>query len=362
MGKKKEKNNKKKKGDGGKKKNKKEDGVCGDKKRVERETRKKMRKRREKNGFASEMSRLRDQLRKSKLRLRSVSPDGNCLFRSVADQFEGKPRNHAKYRSMCCAYMKANSHAFSPFFVPDEDIETFEDYVESMKQDGTWGGQLELKAVADCLQRHLVIWQVDRDRWMIRSSTILKTQCLHLGYTGGVHYDSVRRLDDSDLQTPKPLSPDGKEVDSVKKEDRTLKEKSTCEFLMKSSYCPNIDHVKRVLLLHNGKVEDALKQLIQEREECEGEWRTITKDVVELKHESVDDDETSTTKTCVKKKKEKKKRVKKIPRNKTCPLCNSGKKYKNCCKPGALNKKKKNSSTHNDEDEGIERAMTTLCV
>ena len=201
-----------------------------------------------------------------------MAPDGNCLFRSVADQMEGCPMNYATYRKFACDYMVKTRAQFEPFFVPDDEIESFDDYIANMRTNGTWGTQLELKAIADGLERHLVVWQVDQARWMIRSCTVLKAECIHLGYTGGVHYDSVRRLDDSDLDMkPKPLSADGKDVDSERKKDSS-KDESKCQFLMKSSCCPNEDHVKRVLLLHNGRVEDALKQLLQEREECEGEW------------------------------------------------------------------------------------------
>ena len=352
-----------KKGKKAKKKEKKKKGHVEssgrkEKKREERETRRKLKKERKRRENASDMEKLNDQLRAKGLGLRRVAPDGNCLFRSVADQMEGCPMNYATYRKFACDYMVKTRAQFEPFFVPDDEIESFDDYIANMRTNGTWGTQLELKAIADGLERHLVVWQVDQARWMIRSCTVLKAECIHLGYTGGVHYDSVRRLDDSDLDMkPKPLSADGKDVDSERKKDSS-KDESKCQFLMKSSCCPNEDHVKRVLLLHNGRVEDALKQLLQEREECEGEW-SKTNEVVELKPSAVakSDDQTSTKDRTARKIRKKKK---KISRNKNCP-CGSRKKYKNCC--GASKKKKKKPmDSDDDDDDAISRAMETLCV
>ena len=219
------------------------------------------------------MEKLNDQLRAKGLGLRRVAPDGNCLFRSVADQMEGCPMNYAKYRNFACIYMVKTRAQFEPFFVPDDEIESFDDYIANMRTNGTWGTQLELKAIADGLRT--------ASRCVAsRSSQVDDTKLYCFGSSmstprvyRGVHYDSVRRLDDSDLDMkPKPLSADGKDVDSDEKKKDSSKDESKCQFLMKSSSCPNEDHVKRVLLLHNGRVEDALKQLLQEREECEGEW------------------------------------------------------------------------------------------
>ena len=40
------------------------------------------------------------------LRLRRIKPDGNCLFRSVADQLEGKQERHAEYREEIVNFMR----------------------------------------------------------------------------------------------------------------------------------------------------------------------------------------------------------------------------------------------------------------
>jgi OTU-like cysteine protease len=53
------------------------------------------------------------------LRLRNIKPDGNCLFRSLADQMEGNQEHHMQYRQMICDFMEACPEDFSPFVEDD---------------------------------------------------------------------------------------------------------------------------------------------------------------------------------------------------------------------------------------------------
>ena len=60
-----------------------------------------------------------DQLSVYSLKIRDVSPDGNCLFRSIADQLEGDQHNHKYYRDKICNYLELNKDDFSPFIDGD---------------------------------------------------------------------------------------------------------------------------------------------------------------------------------------------------------------------------------------------------
>lgn len=53
------------------------------------------------------------------LRLRKIEADGNCLFRSVADQIEGDPSKHMEYRNATVEYMRENPADFQPFIDTD---------------------------------------------------------------------------------------------------------------------------------------------------------------------------------------------------------------------------------------------------
>lgn len=71
--------------------------------------------------------------------------DGNCLFRSLADQLEGNEKLHRKYRQDAIDHIEANKDNFAPFI---EDDETIEQYLSDMVKDGIWGGQIELTALS----------------------------------------------------------------------------------------------------------------------------------------------------------------------------------------------------------------------
>ena len=91
-----------------------------------------------------------------------MSPDGNCLFRSLSDQLYGDYGNrHSDVRETVCDYMEKNEADFIVFLVfededddeqQEEDARDFEHYIESMRQEGEWGGNLEVVAAARLYQ------------------------------------------------------------------------------------------------------------------------------------------------------------------------------------------------------------------
>ncbi len=51
--------------------------------------------------------------------------DGNCLFRSIADQLEGKEKLHMKYRQEAVDHIEQNKDQYSPFIEDDETIDQY---------------------------------------------------------------------------------------------------------------------------------------------------------------------------------------------------------------------------------------------
>jgi len=94
--------------------------------------------------------------------------------------------------------MKANREAFEPFV---EDDEPFDHYVESMGEDGTWAGNLELQAASIELQVNICVYQAGKKPWIIKNFPDDKPM-LHLSYHDGMHYNSVRRADDFSISLP----------------------------------------------------------------------------------------------------------------------------------------------------------------
>eukprot|EP00941_MAST-03F_sp_MAST-3F-sp1_P001503 g1503.t1 len=296
-----------------------------DQKKKERNDRKAARKQREILKWKqSDVDALTEQLKKYSLCLFNVLPDGNCFFRSIADQLEGNPNKHRVYRDKITSFMQNNSDDYRYFIVTDNG-ETWESYLSEMQKDGIWAGNVELKATSDCFECHIVIHQTNSPKWIIRNvNAAANGRYLHLAYSGSCHYDSVRHLDDKEKgSTPCHMDENGKIISEKSKQGNSMTEKEA--ICMRSSRCPSIDHVRHTLWTHYDDLDSALEALIHERNAF-GSWENaLSSNSMSLKSLSVNNSKTKSSR---------KMKKKKIPRNKPCP-CNSGLKYKNCCKNNA---------------------------
>lgn len=102
-------------------------------------------------------------------RLRSIglnrSPqvgDGNCQFRSLSSQLLGSPDYHMLVRHVAVQHMIENQADFVALF---ESSAAFERYIATMKNAGTWGDQITLRAVADAFGVHIHLITSDEKRW-----------------------------------------------------------------------------------------------------------------------------------------------------------------------------------------------------
>ena len=94
-------------------------------------------------------------------RVETVQADGNCLFRSLADQLGGDERAHRRVRDELVAYMRERRDWFELFV---EDDEPFLDYVERMGAEREWGGNQELYAATQLYRCHVVVHVLGRRR------------------------------------------------------------------------------------------------------------------------------------------------------------------------------------------------------
>ena len=120
-----------------------------------------------------------------------MASDGNCLYRSLGDQLEGRNERHGQIRTKICDYMEKHVDDFAPFI---EDDEKPEDYFPRMRKEGEWGGQPELCAASRCFEVNIVIHQLDAPRLEISYNA--KAPTIHLSFHGEAHYNSVRALND----------------------------------------------------------------------------------------------------------------------------------------------------------------------
>ena len=133
------------------------------------------------------------------LELKEVQRDGNCFFRSLADQLEGLEHSHDEYRQKILSYVERHEDEFAPFMSfgesEEEEDADFCAYLERMKSDGEWAGQVELIAASQALNVNIVVHQFDNPTYRIESrSSSGRARDVHVSYHDGEHYNSVRPI------------------------------------------------------------------------------------------------------------------------------------------------------------------------
>jgi OTU-like cysteine protease len=136
------------------------------------------------------------QLKAGGLKLRSMTGDGNCLFRALADQLGSNASRHAEFRHSIVEYMCANRDNFEPFI---EDDVPFDRYVSRMSKNCEWGGNLEIQAASMRFHCNLSIHQLGEPQWRVMNWPEDEVPMLHLSYHDGDHYNSVHRMSEAEM-------------------------------------------------------------------------------------------------------------------------------------------------------------------
>ena len=76
-----------------------------------------------------------------------VGGDGDCFFKAVSHQLYGNPNNHFYLRGVGVQYLIHNPEQFI-----ESNIEySWQDYLQTMSNQGTWADAIIIQAVANCL-------------------------------------------------------------------------------------------------------------------------------------------------------------------------------------------------------------------
>eukprot|EP00931_Biecheleriopsis_adriatica_P050050 TRINITY_DN28969_c0_g1_i1.p1 TRINITY_DN28969_c0_g1~~TRINITY_DN28969_c0_g1_i1.p1 ORF type:complete len:277 (+),score=74.25 TRINITY_DN28969_c0_g1_i1:81-911(+) len=153
-------------------------------------------------GWERALKKDQDVLKSCGLWIKEVEADGACLFRVFADQLSADQSDApAQLREQCVDFMESHRSDFEPFI--DED---FEAYCRNMRKSATWGGQLEVQALAKMNGVNAVIFQpaeasgkpeqVLRTAVEMLASDKEDARCVQLSFHpnhhAGQHYNSVR--------------------------------------------------------------------------------------------------------------------------------------------------------------------------
>jgi hypothetical protein len=141
-----------------------------------------------------------------------MEADGNCLFRSLSDQLYGDGGEmHRVVRREVCDYLSRNGEEFGDFLLiddDDEDVSGLDGYVERMKQDGRWGGNVEVVVASRAYGRTIIVFSSEYSNGALSigreddddedgDGNARRGPPLMLSYHGNHHYNSVRSVDDA---------------------------------------------------------------------------------------------------------------------------------------------------------------------
>ncbi|XP_078173987.1 SEC-C motif-containing protein / OTU-like cysteine protease family protein isoform X1 [Carex rostrata] len=224
-----------------------------------------------KHGKKVNLSELRSQLDLLGLKIIEVVADGNCFFRSLADQLEGNEEEHARYRAMVVQYIRNHREDFEPFI---EDEVQFDDYCKSMEEDGTWAGHMELQAASLVTRTNICIHQLNSPRWYISNFATDEVNMIHLSYHHGEHYNSVRLREDPCEGPAKPIfikldANISRTSDSSKATTSDSKKSTQVKTVMDATRCYNTDKIQMVLREVAGDVDAAIEYIIAEKESAD---------------------------------------------------------------------------------------------
>jgi OTU domain-containing protein 3 len=214
------------------------------------------------------------------LMIKDVTGDGNCLFRAVADQLYGQPERHDEIRARTTDFLDQNADGFAPFVV---DM-PFDRYVNEMRRNGTWGGNLELQAMSVLLDCNIVVHQLSLPRYELLNHTpVDKFRTIHLSYHDGEHYASVRPFGVfSGVPDSIPLQPKlleqyvaGSSAAAARKRREDEKPITRDERLIMDSTGVDIEIVRNSMQDLDGNVEYVIEYLIaiQNPEAASEDWK-----------------------------------------------------------------------------------------
>jgi hypothetical protein len=131
-----------------------------------------------------------------------IDADGNCQFRALADQLFSDQERHAELRIAAVNQLRSEPEHYGAF-VHDED---WESYVQRMKQDGEWGDQGTLQAVADAYKVTVHLYSANPDErdfprvLASRGDHVNVYQIVRLSHHPEVHYNSVHPCSEATQQ------------------------------------------------------------------------------------------------------------------------------------------------------------------
>lgn len=211
---------------------------------------------------------LAHELAEQGLYIKEITGDGNCLFRSLADQL-GEVNTHGQIRHDVVQYLRQCKEEFTVFIEEDYDR-----YLDRMANDGVYGDNLEIVAYSRVQNKAIKIYQPGltyvvfpegKDAEDYESSDML-----HIVYHSYEHYSSVRN-EDGPHEGPSRVQPKATILprQTSRKDDEPP---SDLEKICLASV-PDVElvQVRTAMKQFHGNVNAAIEHLLEEQSARDGE-------------------------------------------------------------------------------------------
>lgn len=207
----------------------------------------------------------------------NIKGDGNCLFRSLSDQYYGDGGDrHAEVRKEIVSYMREHASFFALFVEGAGYGETFDDYTNRMSKDGVYGDNAEIVAFSRRYNVNVVIYQNDFMYIVANENGEPDAREAHIAYHTWEHYSSVRNQNGPHSGLPKvePVAQPGMDQ-PAKPSSAALAPMWKVDVVRRSVTYPVPDErIVDLLTQHNGDIESVVEHLITADEVIEGEVKT----------------------------------------------------------------------------------------
>lgn len=147
------------------------------------------------------------------LKIYPIPSDGDCLYKAVAHQLEikyDKKMSVDELRNHVSTYILEHKEDFMPFLSNTETFEMlsdaeFEEYCNKIRNTKTWGGQLEIRAMSNCLSCPITVIQATGPE-AIEQGTEFPGPALIISYhrhmySLGEHYNSTQILNKDNIKS-----------------------------------------------------------------------------------------------------------------------------------------------------------------
>jgi len=131
--------------------------------------------------------------------------DGNCLYRSFADQLYGEENVYEVIKKTCFDYIEIEKDFFSQYI--EGGLDNFDYYIAMKRRDGVWGDDVEIQALSEIYGRNIQIYshslaplktfhenEQENTRKIERAKENFP---IRLSYHGRAHYNSIVPCDEN---------------------------------------------------------------------------------------------------------------------------------------------------------------------